>query len=393
VATQDTSTLLITLAGRDKPGVTGRLFERLAGHGISVVDLEQVVVRGYLVLGLVIESPPDIGQVRTAVEETATALGLESEVVPAPGEVSTAAPRALAVVLAHPLRASAVARLAHSVTATGGNINRITRLAAEPVTSIELDVSAPDLDVLRRSLTEAAREQGVDIAVEPAGLHRRAKRLVVMDVDSTLVRGEVIEMLAERAGVKPEVERITAAAMRGELDFERSLRERVRLLAGLDVAALDEVYEKVELTPGAATFVRTLRRLGYRTAIVSGGFSQITDRLAERLGIDHAAANTLDIEDSRITGELAGAIVDRETKARLLRSFAEHWRIPLEQTVAVGDGANDMDMLAAAGMGIAFNAKPIVREAADTAVSVPYLDTILHLLGISREEIQAADRG
>jgi phosphoserine phosphatase len=222
-------------------------------------------------------------------------------------------------------------------------------------------------------------------------MHRLGTRLVVLDVDSTLVQGEVIEMLAAEAGVAPQVATITEAAMRGELDFAESLRARVRLLQGLDAAALDTVYDRLRLAPGARTLIRTLQRLGYRFAIVSGGFAAVTDRIAADLGIEYTAANRLEVADGRLTGRVLGEVLDRAGKAAALRRFAELAGIPLEQTVAVGDGANDVDMLAAAGLGIAFNAKPVVREAADTALNVPYLDTILYLLGISREEIEAAD--
>jgi phosphoserine phosphatase len=184
---------------------------------------------------------------------------------------------------------------------------------------------------------------------------------------------------------------VTAAAMRGELDFEQSLHARVALLAGLDVSVVDKVRSEVRLTPGARTLIRTLKRLGYQVGIVSGGFTQVTDDLKERLGLDFAAANTLEVADGRFTGRVIGPIVDRAGKARLLRSFAEQAGVPLSQTVAIGDGANDLDMLNAAGLGVAFNAKPVVRQAADTAVNVPFLDTVLYLLGITREEIEAAD--
>jgi phosphoserine phosphatase len=227
--------------------------------------------------------------------------------------------------------------------------------------------------------------------VEPSGLHRKAKRLLVMDVDSTLVQGEVIEMLAARAGVRDEVARVTESAMRGEIDFEESLRARVSALAGLDAEALEQVRREVVLTPGARTLVRTLKRVGYLLAVVSGGFTQVIDPLREELGLDFAAANTLEVVDGRLTGRLVGPVVDRAGKAAALRRFAVDAGVPLSQTVAVGDGANDLDMIAAAGLGIAFNAKPVVREAADTAVSVPYLDAVLYLLGISREDIEAAD--
>jgi phosphoserine phosphatase len=212
-----------------------------------------------------------------------------------------------------------------------------------------------------------------------------------MDVDSTLIQGEVIEMLAAHAGCEPEVARITERAMRGELDFAASLRERVALLEGLDAGILDTVYDELVLAPGARTTVRTLKRLGYRFAIVSGGFSQLTDRLAADLDIDFAAANELEIVDGRLTGRVVGEIVDRAGKATALRRFAHESGLPVSATIAIGDGANDLDMLSAAGLGIAFNAKPVVQEAAHTAVNVPYMDAVMYLLGISREEVVAAD--
>jgi phosphoserine phosphatase len=264
-------------------------------------------------------------------------------------------------------------------------------MAHYPVTAIELDVSGADPDRLRVLLAEEAAVQSVDVAVQPASLLRHGSRLIVMDVDSTLVQGEVIEMLAGHAGCLDEVAAVTEQAMRGELDFEASLRRRVALLEGLDAAVLDDVYDDIELAPGARTMVRTLKRLGYRFAIVSGGFTQVTDRIAADLGIDFSAANELEVVDDRLTGRILGPVVDRAGKAEALRRFAGEAGVALGATVAVGDGANDLDMLSAAGLGIAFNAKPVVQQAADTAVNVPYLDAIMYLLGISREEVEAAD--
>jgi phosphoserine phosphatase len=245
--------------------------------------------------------------------------------------------------------------------------------------------------VLRADLGRESVERGVDVAVQRAGLHRRAMRLVVMDVDSTLVSGEAIDLLAARAGCAAKSAEVTAAAMRGELDFAAALRERVALLAGLEASVIDEVRAELRLTPGARTLIRTLRRLGYKCGIVSGGFTQFTDPLAADLGLDYAAANTLEIDGGRLTGQLTGAVIDRAGKARALQDFAASCGVPLSQTVAVGDGANDLDMIAAAGLGIAFNAKPAVRDAADASLSVPHLDAILHLLGISRDDVEAAD--
>jgi phosphoserine phosphatase len=284
-----------------------------------------------------------------------------------------------------------MAAIAGRIADSGANIDRIERMARYPVTAIDLHVSGANPDRLRALLALEAAAQGVDVAVQPASLLRRAMRLIVMDVDSTLIQGEVIELLAAHSGHAEEVARVTERAMRGELDFEASLRARVALLAGIPSTALDEVYDELVLAPGARTLVRTLRRLGYRFALVSGGFSQITDRLAEDLDIHYARANELEIVDGVITGRILGDIVDRAGKAAAARYFAEQVGVTLESVVAIGDGANDLDMLEVAGLGIAYNAKALVQEAADTTVNVPYLDAIMYLLGISREEIEALD--
>ncbi len=294
-------------------------------------------------------------------------------------------------VLGQPLGATAIAAVARSIAECGANIDRIVRLSRYPITSFELLVSGGAEEQLRSALTLEAARQRIDVGVQRATLYRRGKRLIVMDVDSTLVQGEVIETLAHHAGCGNEVARITEQAMAGELDFEQSLRRRVALLQGLDVSTVEHVRDHLVLMPGARTLVRTLKRLGFVLAIVSGGFTQITDDLRARLGIDYAHANTLEVVDGRLTGNLVGDIVDRAGKARALERFAADAGVPLSQTVAVGDGANDLDMLGRAGLGIAFNAKPVVQKAADTAVTVPYLDAVLFLLGITREEIEAAD--
>jgi phosphoserine phosphatase len=296
------------------------------------------------------------------------------------------------IVLGRPVPPDAVAGAARAIAGIGGNIDAIRRLSDYPVTSFELTVSGAEATELRTSLAKVAAATGADIAVEQVGLARRSKRLIVLDVDSTLVRGEVIDELAARAGRAAEVARITAAAMNGELDFAESLRARVAVLKGLPVEVLDEVREALVLTPGARTLIRTLQRLGFRCGIVSGGFTQITDPLAETLGLDFAAANTLEVVDGQLTGGLVGEIVDRPGKARALERFAEQYGIPLEQTVAVGDGANDLDMLNTAGLGIAFNAKPFVREQAHTALNQPYLDAVLQVLGFTRDEVLDAHR-
>jgi phosphoserine phosphatase len=387
------TTVLVTLTGRDRPGVTSRLFSALTGHKLAVLDIEQVVIRGRLVLGLLLgsEDDPDLTAIHRAIRAVAGDLGLDAEITTGWGEQERRRGQLHVSVLGNPLRPGAVAAIAGRIAASGANIDRIDRLADRPVTCIELEVSGANPDALRAALTREAVKQGVDVAVQRGGLHRRALRLIVMDVDSTLVAGEAIDLLAARARCAEQVAKLTAATMRGELDFAASVRERVALLAGLDAAAVEQVRQELRLAPGARTLVRTLRHLGFRCGIVSGGFTQMTDGLVTELKLDYAAANTLEISGGKLTGRLTGPIIDRAAKATALRQFASQAGVPLSQTVAVGDGANDLDMIEAAGLGIAFNAKQVVRDAADASVNVPYLDTVLYLLGVSRDEAEAAE--
>ena len=390
----DVPTLLVKIFGKDRPGITAGLFDTLAAYSVDVVDIEQVVTRGRIVLCVLVTEPTvaAAGELRATVHSWADSMKLQTEIISGTGDNRPrGSGRSHVTVLGHPLTAESTAAIAARITATGGNIDRIFRLAKYPVTAVEFAVSGAETEPLRTALATEASEIGVDVAVVSAGLHRRARRLVVMDVDSTLIQDEVIEMFAAHAGCEAEVAAVTEQAMRGELDFEQSLHARVALLAGLDATVVEKVRAEVRMTPGARTLVRTLKRLGYQVGVVSGGFTQVTDALQDELSLDFASANTLEIVDGKLTGRVVGEIVDRAGKARLLRRFAEEAGVPLDQTVAIGDGANDLDMLNAAGLGVAFNAKPVVRQAADTAVNVPFLDTVLYLLGITREEVEAAD--
>jgi len=389
-----TTSVLATVTGRDRPGVTAAFFAALAAHDVDVRDVEQVVVRDRMLLGVLLDLQGDPAALRASVTRTAQALGMESEVVVADDARSvrrtSGRPRSHVIMLGRPLRPGALSSVAQRIADHGGNIDSVAQLSSEPVSAVEMIVSCDDPTGLGAALVQAAEETGVDIAIEPAGLRRRAKRLVVLDVDSTLIRDEGIDVLAARAGVGPQVAAVTERAMAGELDFAESLRERVALLAGLPVAEVQAVRDRLRLTPGARTFVRTLRRLGFHVGVVSGGFTAFTDRFVTELELDFAAANELEVADGKLTGRVTGPVVDRAGKARALERFAAQFGVPLSQTVAVGDGANDIDMLEAAGLGIAFNAKAALRAAADTSVNVPYLDSVLFVLGISREEIDEA---
>jgi len=395
------TSVLITVTGPDRPGVSSVLFAALTRHGVDLLDVEQVVVRGRLTLGALVAAHHDPEGLQEAVEQAMASIAMqvhtsiEDHDDPATRRHSTH----VVVVIGRPITARAFGSIAQALAEAGANIDSIRRVADYPVTGLEMMVSpVPGQGsenyppgTLRARLVDVARAAGVDVAVERAGLARRSKRLIVFDVDSTLVQGEVIEMLAARAGAEAEVRAVTEAAMRGELDFAESLRRRVAVLAGLPETVLADVAAELELTPGARTTIRTLKRLGFRCGVVSGGFTRVISGLVDDLGLDFCAANELEVVDGRLTGQVVGEIVDRPGKAVALRRFAETFGVPLEQCVAVGDGANDIDMLSTAGLGIAFNAKPALREVADTALSLPYLDVVLFVLGITRDEVERAD--
>jgi phosphoserine phosphatase len=389
-------TLLAILSGRDRPGVTASLFDALGHTPCEVLDIQQIVVRGRLVLAVLLGlDAGTVGDTRAILHAEAGRLGMEIETVPG-ASIARKDPdrrRIHVTVMAAHLPPRAVAELARRMANRGWNIDRIRRIASYPVTAVVFEGSGENIADLRRELSEAAPLLGVDVAVQHAGLDRRGQRLVVMDVDSTLIQDEVIDLLAERAGALDEVAAITERAMRGEIDFAESLKQRVALLAGLPAEALDETARRIRLTPGARTLCRTLRRLGFRVCLVSGGFREVIAPLAEQLDVDGLRANELEIVEGHLTGRVAGVIVDRQGKREALEEFAREFGIPVARTIAIGDGANDLDMLDAAGLGIAFNAKPVVQAAADTAVNAPYLDSVLFLLGITREEIEEADAG
>jgi phosphoserine phosphatase len=374
------------------------LFAVLTRHGVDILDVEQVVIRGQLVLGVLVDTDHDPEGLQETVEQAmaSVAMRVEVEVGADPVSTSRVGSSHVLVVLGRPVTARSFTEVARRLAALGINIDAIRRVADFPVTGLEMRVSvsqdtqAADAE-LRSALADVSARVGLDIAVEREGLTRRAKRLVVFDVDSTLIQGEVIEMLAARAGCEAQVREVTEAAMRGELDFTESLHRRVALLAGLPEQALDDVARSLTLTPGARTTIRTLKRLGFYCGVVSGGFTRIIERLVDDLGLDYAAANDLEIEDGKLTGRVLGEVVDRAGKATALRRFAEKSGVPLVQCVAIGDGANDIDMLSTAGLGVAFNAKPALREVADTALSHPYLDVVLFVLGVTRAEVEAAD--
>ncbi len=357
----------------------------------TVEDIEQIVIRGRLTLGALVTIPPG----HDAVKELLLFgwkrdLQVDFEIVSE--AAAPAVPAHVVTVLGSVISPADLGLVAEAIADGGGNITRILRLSLYPVVSYEFTVTGGKFDEIRHSLLlVAAGTPTIDVAVQPEGLGRRSKRLVMLDVDSTLVQNEVIDLLAAQAGVQAEVAAITTLAMAGEIDFETALLDRVSLLKGLPVAAVDAAWSNLSYTPGARTFMRTLRRLGFTTAIVSGGFTLFTDRIRDELKIDYSRANELEVVDGVLTGKLVGPVLDRAQKAQTLREIASSEGIPLEQTVAIGDGANDLDMLELAGLGIAFNAKPIVQAAADTTLSVPYLDAILFLLGITRDEVVAAD--
>jgi phosphoserine phosphatase len=394
--------LLISISGEDQPGLTAGITAILAGHSVNVLDIGQAVIHATLSMGVLVEVPEGCDSAAMCAEVTryAQCHGMQVRIAPESRESydlwvqAQGRARYIITLLARKITADQLSQVTAVVSQHGLNIDGINRLSGRiplgelPALSkacVEFSVRGPlqDSSLFRRHLLEVAGALDVDLAFQQDTMYRRNRRLVVFDMDSTLIEAEVIDELARVAGVGEQVSAITERAMRGEIDFSESFRTRVALLKGLNEGALAQVAGELKVTEGAEHLLATLHTLGYKTAIVSGGFTYFARYLQARLGIDYIHANELDIADGAVTGEIVGTIVDGARKAELLRQLAAEQGIDLQQVIAVGDGANDLPMLSIAGLGIAFRAKPLVQQSAEQSISTLGLDAILYLLGLS----------
>jgi phosphoserine phosphatase len=399
--------ILINITGKDKPGLTSSLTNILAQYEVTILDIGQAVIHDYLSLGLLVEIPSEhssssilkdllfkaheLGiQIRFSAIDAASYEGWASE---------TGQQRRIITLLGRRLTAAQLANVATAIAVSNLNIDVITRLSGRvsyndpeslPKACVQFTVSGTlsESGRLRGRLLKISEETGIDISFHVDDIYRHARRLVVFDMDSTLIQGEVIDILARHAGAGEQVAEITAATMSGELDFKKSLIRRVALLKGLDEALLADVTQNLELTEGAQRVVNTLKRLGYKIGIISGGFDYFGEYLQKKLGLDYVFANVLEIENGKVTGNVTGDIIDGPKKAEILKTIARVENLNLQQTIAVGDGANDLPMISIAGLGIAFHAKPCVKQNAAKSISSVGLDGLLYLMGISEREIQ-----
>ena len=401
--------ILIQVSGNDRPGLTAAFTGILARYRLNVLDIGQAVIHDTLSLGILVETPPDAESSSVLKDLLFEAHKLNINVRFRPIDedryeewvAGQGKDRHIITLLARKITAEQLADVTTTVANNGLNIDSIARLSGrvhlegealnqDSRACIEISVRGEpdDGEAMRAAFLSIANERNLDIAFQRDSAYRRNRRLVVFDMDSTLIRSEVIDELATEAGVGEQVADITEQAMRGELDFNESFRARVALLKGLDEGALERVRERIQLTEGAERLVSTLRALGYRTAILSGGFTWFGQWLQQLLGIDYVHANELEIENGQVTGRVVGQIVNGQRKADLLKDIATQEGISLEQVIAVGDGANDLPMLGEAGLGIAFRAKPLVKQNAEQAISTLGLDGILYLIGV-RDKDQA----
>jgi phosphoserine phosphatase len=399
--------ILINITGKDKPGLTSSLTHILAQYEVTILDIGQAVIHDYLSLGILIEIPSAHASSsilkdllfkahKLGIQIQFSAIDAESYATWASeyGQQSR-----IITLLGRRLTAVQLAKVATAIAENNLNIDVITRLSGRillngpeslPKACVQFTVSGTQADPtrLRADLLKISEETGIDISSHTDDIYRHARKLVVFDMDSTLIQAEVIDILAQQAGAGEEVAKITAATMRGEMDFKESLTRRVALLKGLDEKALAQVARQLVLTEGADRVVKTLKRLGYKIGIISGGFDYFGEYLQKKLGLDYVFANVLEIENGRVTGNITGDIIDGPKKAEILRTITTVENISLQQTIAVGDGANDLPMISIAGLGIAFHAKPVVKENVENSISSIGLDGLLYLMGISEREIQ-----
>ena len=378
---------LILVSGEDRPGITEKLMSLLSEFSVLVLDIEQLVIRGRLILTVLISlDESHASAIAADLELLEKEIGFDIAIDFAEEQNSSENPANLhVVIISDSLKPASIAVVAAELSKIQANISAIRRTSSEPLTAIELDISCPDKSVkeVQKLLAVVAISHKIDLAVEQGNGMRSAKRLVMLDMDSTLIVQEVIDLLAAKAGVAGEVSAITQKAMAGEMDFAQSLQARVSLLAGLNESMLSEVRNKITLTQGAEKLIQTLHLKGHKVGVVSGGFIDVIEPILKELKIDFYRANKLQILNGELTGKLEGEIIDRAAKLKALVEFAQNEGVHMSQTVAIGDGANDLDMIESAGLGVAFNAKPKVAAAAATTISGPDLSAVLLLMGLS----------